>query len=77
MSASRLDVLLGLVVCVVTILGYIAVVVRRIRKTLRVWEQLLAEHAELLQVAHWHEYGRVIPLVPASAAGVPPRHRRR
>lgn len=63
MTAARADVLLGLVVAVVTILGYLAYVVRRIRKTLRAWEQHQQEHLELLQLAHWHDHGRVIPLV--------------
>jgi len=73
-GSSRLDVLLGLVVAVVTILGYIAGMIRRIRKTLRAWEQHQAEHHQLLELAHWHEYGQVIPLVSASSQG--PRHRR-
>lgn len=71
---NRADLLLGLTVAVVTILGYIAGVVRRIRKTLRALEQHQAEHHQLMELAHWHEYGQVIPLQPAASAG--PRHRR-
>lgn len=68
-AAARADLLLGLVVAVVTILGYLAHLVGRIRKTLKAWEQHQAEHAELIQLAHWHEHGRVIPLIPPG----PPR----
>jgi hypothetical protein len=67
-------VLLGLVVALVTILGYIASMIRRIRKTMRAWELHQAEHNQLMELAHWHEYGRVIPL--AGAAPWAPQHRR-
>lgn len=73
MTTARLDVLLGLVVAVVTILTYIAWLVRKIRRTLRAWEQHQEEHRLLLDMGHWHEYGRVIPLIPGTAG---PRHRR-
>lgn len=70
---NRADLLLGLVAALVTILGYIAGLVRKIRRTLRAWEQHQAEHAQLLQLAHWHDRGRVIPLTPEPAR--PHRHR--
>jgi hypothetical protein len=76
MTAARADLLLALVTGVVSILGYMAWVVRRIRKTLRAWEQHQAEHGELLQLAHWHDHGRVIPLLPSAPAPARPhRHR--
>jgi hypothetical protein len=74
-NADRLDVLLGLVVALVTILTYIAWLIRKIRKMLRAWEQHQEEHQLLLEVGHWHDHGRVIPLIP-SAAPRRPQHRR-
>lgn len=74
MNADRLDVLLGLVVAAVTILSYIAWLVRKIRRTLRAWEQHQEEHQLLLEVGHWHDRGQVIPLIPAAPRR--PQHRR-
>jgi hypothetical protein len=67
------EAITALIGAAVALLGYIAVVVRRIRKVLARWEQLMREHQQLLEVAHWHEYGEVYPLIPVPQG---PRHRR-
>lgn len=70
---SQTDAILALVVAVVTILGYIAWLVRKIRRAARAFALHQEEHRALLETAHWHEYGQVIPLVADSPGA---RHRR-
>ena len=71
---SNLTAIAGLITAVIGILGYIGWVVRKIATRLRAWEKLVREHAVLMDAAHYHEHGRIIPLAYYQQ---PRSHRRR
>lgn len=66
---SNTEAIVALLAGVCSLLGYIAVVVRWIAKRSRAWERLLQEHAMVMDAAHWHEQGEVIPLTHRHRGG--------
>lgn len=73
---TRFESLAALLILLVTLLGYAVWILRRIRRGVRVLEQLGREHRLLLDAAHWHDGDRVRPAAPLRShrrpRGAPP-----